>query len=469
MASIRTRNLKVALLTLGSAILLFSCAEREAAPDRPADEAVMTEYSERLSVVVSQNGRRSYRFEAPLLEGYTLGGEPYREFRRGVEVFTYLDDSLSTVDATLRANYAIFYPDRQLWEARGDVAVEKHDGKRLYTQQLFWNARTRKIYSNVDSKFVHPRGVSYGEGFEADEDFKDWRFRRQRSRLEVEAPRRDSTAARNAADRRSDRGRDGAGRGADADADADAAGSDKLPAPRSGLRRLPDDAARPLRPLRPERLGATPERSDATPERRSPTERLSTDGESRPAEPAEADGGRTASGGRFGADAATGADAHSRAGGRTASDGRTAFGGRFAPGGPAGPVGRRSSDLVSRRDAAVPCVTPVALAAPAIHAASAVRVAAAPTAPVPGSPAVAATPAIPADRCCPAVAATFAAADIPAASVALAATTAAAAGPAIPAVTLATSAGPAAPARSAARAARRTPLEIMTQPFAERC
>ncbi len=135
----------------------------------------MTEYSERLSVVVSQNGRRSYRFEAPLLEGYTLGGEPYREFRRGVEVFTYLDDSLSTVDATLRANYAIFYPDRQLWEARGDVAVEKHDGKRLYTQQLFWNARTRKIYSNVDSKFVHPRGVSYGEGFEADEDFRSRR------------------------------------------------------------------------------------------------------------------------------------------------------------------------------------------------------------------------------------------------------------------------------------------------------
>lgn len=452
--------------------MLFSCAEREAAPDRPADEAVMTEYSERLSVVVSQNGRRSYRFEAPLLEGYTLGGEPYREFRRGVEVFTYLDDSLSTVDATLRANYAIFYPDRQLWEARGDVAVEKHDGKRLYTQQLFWNARTRKIYSNVDSKFVHPRGVSYGEGFEADEDFKDWRFRRQRSRLEVEAPRRDSTAARNAADRRSDRGRDGAGRGAD----ADAAGSDKLPAPRSGLRRLPDDAARPLRPLRPERLDAapgrsdaTPERSDATPERRSPTERLSTDGESRPAEPAEADGGRTASSGRFGADAATGADAHSRAGGRTASDRRTAFGGRFVPGGPAGPVGRRSSDLVSRCDAAVPCVTPVALAAPAIRAASAVRVAAAPTAPGTGSPAVAATPAIPADRCCPAVAATFAAADIPAASVALAATTAAAAGPAILAVTLATSAGPAAPARSAARAVRRTPLEIMTQPFAERC
>ena len=32
------------------------------------------------------------------------------------------------------------------------------DGKTLYTQQLFWNARTKKIYSNVDSKIVQNNG-----------------------------------------------------------------------------------------------------------------------------------------------------------------------------------------------------------------------------------------------------------------------------------------------------------------------
>ncbi len=176
--------------------MLFSCAEPEAVRDASADETVRTEYSENLSITMSRNGQRSYLFETPLVEGYTLAREPYREFRRGIAITTFLDDSLSTVDAVLRANYAIYYPEREVWEAKGDVSVEKHDGKKLYTQQLFWNARTRKIYSNVDSKFVHARGVSRGEGFEADEDFKDWRFRRQRSRFEVEtAPvRGDSTA-----------------------------------------------------------------------------------------------------------------------------------------------------------------------------------------------------------------------------------------------------------------------------------
>lgn len=188
----------VALSVVGSAILLFSC-EREEEPESEARiEMMMTEYSENLSVVMSQNGRRSYHFKTPLLEGYSLAREPYREFPKGVEMTTYKDDSLSSVDAVLTANYAIHYETRDLWEARGNVVVEKSDGKKLYTQQLFWNARTKKIYSNVDSKIVQNNGrdVFIGEGFESDEEFKDWRFRRMKGRMEVEMKQSaDSTAA----------------------------------------------------------------------------------------------------------------------------------------------------------------------------------------------------------------------------------------------------------------------------------
>lgn len=156
----------------------------------------MTEYSEDLSVVMSQNGRRSYHFVTPLLEGYSLAREPYREFRKGVKITTYQNDSLTTVDAVLTANYAIYYENRELWEAKGNVVVEKSDGKTLYTQQLFWNARTKKIYSNVDSKIVQADGVFYGEGLESDDALRDWRFRRMTGRMEVEVkPTADTTAA----------------------------------------------------------------------------------------------------------------------------------------------------------------------------------------------------------------------------------------------------------------------------------
>lgn len=197
MGTILMKYLKVALSLAGSAILLFSCGESGQQTDEAANEAMMTEYSENLLIVMSQNGRKSYVFTTPLVEGYTLGAEPYREFRKGVKITTYKDDSLSSVDAVLTANYAIYYENRELWEAKGNVVVEKSDGKTLYTQQLFWNARTKKIYSNVDSKIVQNNGrdVFIGEGFESDEEFKDWRFRRMKGRMEVEMKQSADSAA----------------------------------------------------------------------------------------------------------------------------------------------------------------------------------------------------------------------------------------------------------------------------------
>ena len=47
---------------------------------------MMTQQSENLRLVYSQNGNLSYRFETPLLERYELAREPYMEFRKGVEV-----------------------------------------------------------------------------------------------------------------------------------------------------------------------------------------------------------------------------------------------------------------------------------------------------------------------------------------------------------------------------------------------
>ncbi len=182
----------VALSVVGSAILLSSCDKKAQERDPKADEAMMTEYCEELSIIESQNGRRSYHFYTPLVEGYAQAREPYREFRKGIKITTFQDDSLTTVDNVMTANYAIHYGNRELWEAKGNVVVKKADGKTLYTQQLFWNARTKKIYSNVDSKIVEGNNVWIGEGFESDEQFRNWRFRRGKSHMEVDFTPRES-------------------------------------------------------------------------------------------------------------------------------------------------------------------------------------------------------------------------------------------------------------------------------------
>lgn len=189
-----------ALLILGGALILICCGTSEettVAKKSSSRERLVTESSENLRVVMSENGRPSYIFESPRVEGYTLAKEPYREFVEGVMITTFADDSLRREDTTLRSKYAIYYEDRQLWEVRGDVEVIKKDGKELYTQQLFWNAQTKRIYSNVDTKIIDREtgDIYQGEGFESDEAMEAWSFRRMTGRMKMEAQRGGDSSA----------------------------------------------------------------------------------------------------------------------------------------------------------------------------------------------------------------------------------------------------------------------------------
>lgn len=172
------RYVVVALSFVGSAILLFSCESTKVVSDDVNLETLMTEYSENMSITMSENGLKSYHFETPLIEGYAMAKDPHKEFRKGVKITMFEKDSLQSTSATLVANYAIFYEDRKLWEAKGDVKVEQLEGRKLFTSQLFWNQVTHKIYSNVDCKIVQGDQVYYCEGFESDEQMKDWSYRK---------------------------------------------------------------------------------------------------------------------------------------------------------------------------------------------------------------------------------------------------------------------------------------------------
>lgn len=163
-------------------------------------ERMLTEASENLRIVMTENGRPSYIFEAPVVRGYTLAKEPYREFDEGVLIITFSDDSLSVKDSELRSNYAIYYENRELWEVRGDVEVRKSDGKELYTQQLFWNAQTDRIYSNVETTVVDnaTEDLYVGEGFESDQKMEQWSFRKLKGRMKMVVAPRETSAPQGA-------------------------------------------------------------------------------------------------------------------------------------------------------------------------------------------------------------------------------------------------------------------------------
>lgn len=164
--------------------MLYSCKEK-AGPTVDRTGSYMTQQSENTVVINSVNGQLSYRMTAPLLERYEYASEPYTEYRRGIDVIMY-NDSTGVVESTLRANYAIYMEVQDLWEAKGNVVATNAKGEKLETEQLFWNRKEKRVYSNVDSKVTQGGDVVIGDGFESDEAFEEFEVRNARGKVSVD-------------------------------------------------------------------------------------------------------------------------------------------------------------------------------------------------------------------------------------------------------------------------------------------
>ncbi len=183
----------VALLIAGSAISLMfpSCGGKKKAPPMN-DENLITRTVDSMEWLTTKNGKTTNLFKASLMEDHAFAKPAFQEYRRGIEVIGY--DSLEQEASHILADYALHWTERDLWDLKGNVIVVGEDGRRLTTQQLMWDIKLKKIYSNVDSKVEEGEDVFIGEGFEAADDFSQWTFRRLKGRVSVDVePAADST------------------------------------------------------------------------------------------------------------------------------------------------------------------------------------------------------------------------------------------------------------------------------------
>ncbi len=139
---------------------------------------------EQLESVITDSGKVKYRLFAPTVKQFELEKESYTDFNDGFkfQVYTYK----GTLDAEVECNNAKYFKDKQLWELNEDVKAMNEKGEILNTEQLFWDMRTKKLFSDKFVKITTKSEIITGTGFEADENMQNWEINNISGVLEVE-------------------------------------------------------------------------------------------------------------------------------------------------------------------------------------------------------------------------------------------------------------------------------------------
>lgn len=131
----------------------------------PESFATMT--TRNVETLVSDSGVTRYRIVAPLWLVYDEAREPRWRFPNTLHLERF--DNNLMIEATIDCDSATYFKNKQLWRLDGNVRVLNTLGERFLTEQLFWDQRAEKVYSD---SFIHIERADRtleGYGFESNQ------------------------------------------------------------------------------------------------------------------------------------------------------------------------------------------------------------------------------------------------------------------------------------------------------------
>ena len=109
----------------------------------------------------------------------------YADIKKGLKVEFY-NDSLK-IESTLTAKSARIYEVEGNVIVRENVVVVNKKGEQLNTEELVWNQKLDKFYTNKKIKITTPPNqVLYGDGLEANADFSWYKTENLRGNIAVD-------------------------------------------------------------------------------------------------------------------------------------------------------------------------------------------------------------------------------------------------------------------------------------------
>jgi len=172
------KNIRIAVLTLGTAILFFACGknnlEEIKAFSSPEELPILE--AENFETLYTDSGTIRYSLKTPKLLRFENEGKTYIEFPNGVQIIKY--DDQQNVISSITADYAKQFLKDEKWEAKNNVVVTNAKGDSLKTELLIWEEKAEKIYTDEFVKVISDNRVINGYGLTSDQDMQNWTIRK---------------------------------------------------------------------------------------------------------------------------------------------------------------------------------------------------------------------------------------------------------------------------------------------------
>ena len=174
------------------AMFVFGCKEKsvqQSVQSQPREQAAVL-LTDSVSTLISDSGVTRYRIEAPQWLMFDKTEPPYQEFPQGIYLEQF--DAMLNTSATLRADYAYYDDQQEIWHLTGNVNATNVNGEQFETPELYWEQKTERVYSDSAITIIQPptqaaikadgdnaKGtVIQGVGFESNQEMTKYTIRR---------------------------------------------------------------------------------------------------------------------------------------------------------------------------------------------------------------------------------------------------------------------------------------------------
>ena len=122
-----------------------------------------------VTTLVSDSGITRYRVDAKVWKVFDRVEDPYWDFPEGIH-FDRFDPDMN-VDAEIESKKAVYYTTRKFWDLKDSVHAMNLKGEHFECDQLFWDEKAERVYTNGKVKITQQDKIIYGKGFESNQTF----------------------------------------------------------------------------------------------------------------------------------------------------------------------------------------------------------------------------------------------------------------------------------------------------------